>query len=278
MRSSSACPTDPAAPTFGWKHVAKLLLTPSTESVSLTGPAAPLHYSAFPSPLPPLAVRLCVLFLRDAGPALVAALHRAALDVVAVLPMGVKAHVSQPSHLHITVFMGSQPHALRPDPASPDGGILAEGADPAAGAPSPAVLAAEIELMRQEANAVAPPSLRVHRILMADSGTLLLCCVDGSGRLASLRAALRRRLPGAPPRQSTIAHASLARVLTTSQFDSTTRARIKEVCDRCTTELRGMEVPTFKLYHVCEEQFTTVEGPSVALPFSSKGSEAQNWV
>ena len=53
----------------------------------------------------------------------------------------------------------------------------------------------------------------MHRLLLADSGTLLLCSVDTTGHLAALRKRLRQAYPGAPPRQSTIVHASIARLL-----------------------------------------------------------------
>ena len=59
----------------------------------------------------------------------------------------------------------------------------------------------------------AAPRFEVHRLLLADSGTLLLCSVDTTGHLAALRKRLRQAYPGAPPRQSTIVHASIARLL-----------------------------------------------------------------
>ena len=40
-------------------------------------------------------------------------------------PAGTKFHLNRPSHYHITVFMTSQPHTLRPDPFTPGGGLPA---------------------------------------------------------------------------------------------------------------------------------------------------------
>ncbi len=70
------------------------------------------------------------------------------------------------------------------------------------------------------------PLPQVHRLLLADSGTLLLCSVDRSGNLAKLRARLRASFPGAPSTQSSIMHASIARLLSTEQL---TVAQIERV-------------------------------------------------
>lgn len=112
------------------------------------------------------------------------------------------------------------------------------------------------------------PRFEVHRLVMADSGTLLLCSVDHTANLAQvgggggspggslsaraapparlarrsahpqapsshthtpdlqLRKRLRHAFPGGPPKQSTIVHASIARLLTPKQL---TREQIDRV-------------------------------------------------
>lgn len=52
--------------------------------------------------------------------------------------------------------------------------------------PHPQTLAREIEAFRVAAAGTPAPRLEVHRLLMADSGTLLLCSVDHTGHLAQV--------------------------------------------------------------------------------------------
>jgi hypothetical protein len=55
---------------------------------------------------------------------------------------------------------------------------------------------------------------QVYRLVLADSGTLLLCCVDPTGAVEELRAQLGERFPGAPSRQTATLHITLLRILT----------------------------------------------------------------
>lgn len=43
---------------------------------------------------------------------------------------GAQFHVNRPSHYHLTVYMSSQPHTLRPDPFNPASGGLPLDAPP----------------------------------------------------------------------------------------------------------------------------------------------------
>lgn len=45
-------------------------------------------------------------------------------------PAGAQFHVNRPSHYHLTVYMSSQPHTLRPDPFNPAAGGLPLDAPP----------------------------------------------------------------------------------------------------------------------------------------------------
>lgn len=60
--------------------------------------------------------------------------------------------------------------------------------------------------------------LQVRRLVMANSGTLLLCNVDRTGDLAALRQQLKAGFPHGPVKQPTIMHASLLRLLTPRQL------------------------------------------------------------
>ncbi|PRW57675.1 hypothetical protein C2E21_3465 isoform B [Chlorella sorokiniana] len=234
------------------------------------GEARPLEYSRFPVPLPPGSVRLGVIFFQEFNRQLADMVHQAAQEVVAALPPGCKFHVNRPSHYHLTIYMTSQPHTLRPNPFDPAAGGLPEGSaeeQAAAAKPDPDNLKREIEAFRVAAAGTDAPRFEVHRLLMADSGTLLLCSVDHSGHLAQLRKRLRHAFPGGPPKQSTIVHASIARVLTPSQLSKEHIAAVQEVCDRWTSRLRGQRFDPDRISFIQEHTFTTVEGPRVPLPF-----------
>jgi len=184
----------------------------------------------------------------------------AAEDVRKSIPGGVKLHLTKPSHYHITVFMTSQPHALRPNPFDPSANSSnVTVTDMNELKPEKEVLDKEIKVMRRCAAAVQAPTFRVHRLLMADSGTLLLCSIENSSHasLFNLRKMFRNEFPGAPPRQSTIYHTSVGRILTAEPLSMEVRERIQSVCDEWTERLRGITFHVKELYHVCEEQFTT---------------------
>lgn len=232
------------------------------------GEAEPLHYSNFPVPLPPHAIRLCLVFFQKSNPSLAALVHRSATEVMAVLPPGTKIHLNDPLHYHITVYMTSQPHTIRPTPLIPGNEL-----DPTLSpeevyiAAQPTDIAGEVEIMKREAAVTPPPTFKVHRLLMADSGTLLLCSLDTTGVIGDFRSRVRDQFPGGPPRQSTIFHASVARILGTEQLDRETIAAVQEACDRWSDRLREYEFRVDALHYVMENRFTTVEGPSVRLPF-----------
>lgn len=241
---------------------------------SLDGPghAVPLEYANFPVPLPPSAVRLAVVFFQECNKKLGEMLYAASAAIMAALPDDFKIHLNKPSHYHITLYMTSQPHTLRPDPFNIDTGGLPPGYPTseeiaAVADPMPEVLKREINAMKLAAMNTPAPKFEVHRIVFADSGTLLLCSVDKTGHLAALRSRLRGAFPGGPPRQSTIIHSSLARCLTPRQLMEDEIERVQEACDAWSEMVRGMEFHPEHVYHIQEETFTTVEGPRVRLPF-----------
>jgi hypothetical protein len=250
------------------------------------GPAAapprPLAYTELAAPLPEGAVRLSVVLLQRSAPALAAAAAAAAREVAAALPAGTRVHLSDPRTYHITVHSTSQPHTPRPDPFDP-GAALPAGLPPAALAaaarPSAAALRREEAAVRAAAAATPPPRLAVHRLLLADSGTLLLVSVDASGAVAALRGRLRAAFPGAPPRQSTICHVSLGRVLSPRQLAPANVAAVQRLCDAWTARLRGAGFEARRLHHVHEATFASVDGPRVGLPFQGcegDGEEAED--
>ena len=241
------------------------------------GEAHPLHYENFPIPLPPNSVRLCLVFFHKSSPSLAALVHRAAKEIMDLLPSDTKIHLNDPSHYHITVYMTSQPHTVRPSPQIPRNEVdLSLSPEEIYEAAKPTDVDGEIEIMKKEAAVTPPPTFRVHRLLMADSGTLLLCSLDTSGVLGDFRKRVREQFPGGPPRQSTIFHASVARILGTEQLDFKTIASIQELCDRWSDRLRECEFRVDALHYVMENRFTTVEGPAVRLPFKGTPHDPQD--
>lgn len=237
--------------------------------------AEPLPYDRFSAPLPPAAVRLTLIFYQRENSALATLVNRAAQDIVSRLPLSTVVHVNDPSHYHVTVYMTSQPHNLRPDPFDPSA-VLPPLLTPheiwKQAAPSEEVLQKELHVLREETlktKEVGAPRLKVHRLVMADSGTLLLCFTDSTGSIGKLRKRLKDAFPGGPERQSTILHSSIARVLSPSQLSPEEISTVQVACDIWTEKVKGMEIEVDSLYHVYEEQFTTVIGPAERLPFST---------
>ena len=64
---------------------------------------------------------------------------------------------------------------------------------------------------RVRENAIGDVTLEVDRVAMAKSGSLLLLFRDPHGTLDRMRRALRGAFPGAPAKQTTIAHCTLLR-------------------------------------------------------------------
>lgn len=235
--------------------------------------AEPLAYDRFPAPLPPAAVRLTLIFYQRENSALATLVNRAAQDIVSKLPLSTVVHVNDPSHYHVTVYMTSQPHNLRPNPLDPEA-TLAQTLTPheiwKRAAPRKEVLQEELSVLREETLKTGAPRLKVHRLVMADSGTLLLCFTDSTGSIGRLRKRLKNAFPGGPERQSTILHSSIARVLTPSQLRLSEISSVQAACDAWTQRVKGMEIEVDSLYHVYEEKFTTVIGRAERLPFSKK--------
>ena len=80
---------------------------------------------------------------------------------------------------------------------------------------------------------------QVHRVLIADTGTLLLCLVDVDGQMTQLRQQLRAVFPGAPTRQTQIIHVSVLRLLSVHQLELEQRQQLQAVCDQFTSRLKG---------------------------------------
>ena len=91
-------------------------------------------------------------------------------------------------------------------------------------------------------------ALQVHRVLLADSGTLLVCLTDSNSQLNHLRQNLRQAFPGAPTRQTQIVHVSVLRLLTAQQLNADQRQVLQAVCSEVTEQLAGLQITATKLW------------------------------
>ena len=110
---------------------------------------------------------------------------------------------------------------------------------------------------------------QAHSVVFANSGTLLLCCVERSGNLAGFRQRTKATFPGASARQSSIMHVTLGRVLTAEALTEASVASISEAAAKWSARVRGMRWQPGGLTHVVETAFSTVAGVQTELPFSA---------
>ena len=243
--------------------------------------ARPLAYEEFPVPLPENSVRLFVLFLKKhRNEHLAKMAYDAAREIEKNMPAGFLIHLNEPQHYHMTVYMTSQPFDIRSNPFSTDidGNTDTDGNTNASTitnigssiyAPTEEVIEQEINAMREVVETMPAIVLHVYRLLLADSGTLILCFVEKSvdSCVFGLRKAAREAFPGGPIRQSTIYHVSLGRIVSKKQLDRKDRDRLREICDRWNDTLKGLEFKATEVSYVMERKFTTVDGPTVSLRF-----------
>jgi len=132
-------------------------------------------------------------------------------------------------------------------------------------------------------NAIGEITLEVDRVAMAKSGALLLLFRDPDGALDRARRALRGAFPGAPSKQTAIAHCTLLRAFPRaaagdgSNRDGSTRdvggedsfggalsgralADVIASCQRWTHRLAGARVRVSRAWLVREERFSSVDG------------------
>jgi hypothetical protein len=114
-----------------------------------------------------------------------------------------------------------------------------------------------------------PVELEVDRVAFASSGALLLMFRDPAGRLEALREALREVFPGAPARQSAIAHCTLLRAFPDApdqacRAGTRAGADVVATCKRWSARLRGTKVVVGRAWLVREERFSSVDGAKTA--------------
>mmetsp|Transcript_14392 Transcript_14392/g.43518 ORF Transcript_14392/g.43518 Transcript_14392/m.43518 type:complete len:298 (+) Transcript_14392:413-1306(+) len=226
----------------------------------------PLRYDEFQPPYPPGAVRLAILSVKmksEMVAAIVAAVD-AVLDAIPKSPQ-YAVYRNAPEHWHITLFHTARLGDARPDAFTPGGGInSALGGPTDQPPPTEGALEAEVAAFRRVLQPHSPVALRAYRLLMTDSGTLVLGCLDRSGQVAAMREELREALPGAPAAQTSILHITLARMAGGAAEVSTPEGRraVDAACNSDTVKhsLAGVRFIVTEVEHVLEEIFSTVQG------------------
>ena len=118
-------------------------------------------------------------------------------------------------------------------------------------------------------DAIGEVTLEVDRVAMAKSGALLLLFRDPDGTLDRARRALRRAFPGAPSKQTAIAHCTLLRAFPRAgngddfggALSGRALADVSASCARWTHRLAGARVRVSRAWLVREERFSSVDGP-----------------
>jgi len=235
----------------------------------------PREYVKMPgAPFPRNAVRLVVAPLVQAGDPgagpLVARLARLCASFQGLLrshsPAAAPAEsfANPRQKLHVTLFFLSHPHDPRPDPFDPAGGLPSPGVPPASRPPPrDDTVVREVAAFRALSmdGVVRGFALVVDRVVFTRTGTLLVLWTERGGeQVATLRAAARHHLPGAPAKQPDILHSTLVRVLTAEQMGEPARADVAAFCERATAELRGQTLHVRDLWYVQEFLYSCIEG------------------
>ena len=124
-----------------------------------------------------------------------------------------------------------------------------------------ASLAKEKDLCEQIVKQAAPVTLTLERVLLSDTGTLLITWTNPCGSVWQLRQGFADAFPGSHSiEQPTIIHTSLFRMLSAVNPDSYTRRAINAVCEKWTAKLRGREWTAKHVWLVYETEFSTIAG------------------
>jgi hypothetical protein len=136
------------------------------------------------------------------------------------------------TQMHVTLFHVGRPGDVRP--------VLDD-----------AGMEDELDRVRSVAASTPPFKLVVDRLLLSDSGVLLLLFQTAERTPFAMREAFRAAFPAAPAKQSVLLHSSLARTLQLPPSPEALAAATA-ACERATQLLHGREVPMRSVWHVVE--------------------------
>jgi hypothetical protein len=149
-----------------------------------------------------------------------------------------------PSQLHFTIWHFGRPGDPRPL--------------------EPAAIATEAAELSSNVLAAFPPfQLTIDRLLLSDSGVLLLLYQTADDAPLKLRELLRKAFPASPAKQTVILHSSLARLLDVPTAEEV--ACIREVCAAATAALKGRAVQISSVFYVVERALP-IDGDVTELP------------
>mmetsp|Transcript_13786 Transcript_13786/g.29733 ORF Transcript_13786/g.29733 Transcript_13786/m.29733 type:complete len:359 (-) Transcript_13786:849-1925(-) len=230
----------------------------------------PKRYDEFAEPLPPHAVRLLVIPLED-SPALGATAAAVTRDILQLLPASAKHFSNARTNYHCTIFHTSHPLDTRADALLADGGVpdLSLPCAKRRG-PTSQELQQEADTVRRVAEAGPSPMLVLDRVVMANSGTLLITWTDPSGYVEDLRQRLKTAFPGATSKQASIIHTSLMRIVDSEQLTPGVVAAVGAKCKEWTDKLRGKIYTPPALWWVVENEFSTINGDRTRLLFAQE--------
>lgn len=238
------------------------------EAVKTWGSPWPKEYSQLEPPDGPLpfpTVRLLVIPLEDA-PKVVSLAAAATREVVKHLPSG-EMFMNQRSSYHVTLFHTSGLWEPVTNPFVAGGECAPTTPPPQRYRSSDSTLEKEIEVLTSLAAATLPPILKVDRLALADSGTLLLLLTEyGDSNVSRLRERGRQLFPGMPTNQPNIIHVSLMRTLNPTALDKQQLHAVQQVCKKWTEKMKGLVFAPSNLWFVHEKEYSTVIGRRHILP------------
>lgn len=225
----------------------------SSYTLDEEGEPQPLTYTELHQAFVPRTQRL-VVFPLDCAPEVLQLAVDATNDILdSALPPGITAYINHPSRLHMTVFYLSHVDDPRPEPYKQHGSQQASTL-------TDSNLQHESRVLTEAMASLPYFHVQVDRLLLADSGTLLLCSTDPTGHMQSLRQQLHKSFPGAPTKQTTIIHTSLLRILSPNQLSDQEKQKVQHLCELWTQRLRGKKIPCQTLWYLIETHYANIVG------------------
>ncbi|CAK4825996.1 unnamed protein product [Aphanomyces euteiches] len=162
----------------------------------------------------------------------------AATEIASVVHAPNSIHLNTEASMHVTLFHTSHPDDRR--------------------AFSPEIRAQELDVLRRIAASVPGFTLKVHSIVIASSGSIVMLFEDPEDGIERIRDQARSAFPSMPKKQPAIIHSTLARVLSPSMTREDLAA-IQDKCHELTTRLKGYQAPISSMWYVEETHFFSAQ-------------------
>ncbi|KAH9127595.1 hypothetical protein LEN26_001383 [Aphanomyces euteiches] len=162
----------------------------------------------------------------------------AATEIASVVHAPNSIHLNTEASMHVTLFHTSHPDDRR--------------------AFSPEIRAQELDVLRRIAASVPGFTLKVHSIVIASSGSIVMLFEDPEDGIERIRNQARSAFPSMPKKQPAIIHSTLARMLSPSMTREDLAA-IQDKCHELTTRLKGYQAPISSMWYVEETHFFSAQ-------------------